>query len=129
MPKIVYVDYTMHDKSQLKAENIYRVPIYIYTRLGLGVYSLHIFIYTNLKAYTQSTVYIYMCVCICVCVYVCVCVCGGGGTHTIGRCHSLLYFLNQFHCWTKPGTSCHFLSCYTSIEVGAEGPAHAQLSY
>ena len=52
----------MHENSQIKAENIYMEPIYIGTRLGLGIYSPHIHIYSNLAACTtmHSPMYIYI---------------------------------------------------------------------
>ena len=44
MPKIVYVAEIMHDNIQMKAENIYMVSIYMYARLGLGIYGPYIYI-------------------------------------------------------------------------------------
>ena len=51
----------MHENSNIMAENIYMEPIYIDTRLGLGIYSLHIHIHSDLSAFTQcATQYIYI---------------------------------------------------------------------
>ena len=60
MPKKVYAGDKMHKKHKMKPENIYIAPIYIYTRLVLGVYDPYIYIYiyiylyicSNLEAYT-----------------------------------------------------------------------------
>ena len=41
---MVYANDIMHKNSQIKAENIYMATIYMYARLGLGVYSLYIYI-------------------------------------------------------------------------------------
>ena len=50
MPKIVYVAEIIHNNGQIKAEKIYMVPIYMYTRLEYGVYDQNICIYNDLEA-------------------------------------------------------------------------------
>ena len=52
--KMVYVNDIMHNNSGIKPENIYITPIYMYARLGLGLYGLYIGIYTNIEACTQK---------------------------------------------------------------------------
>ena len=63
MPKTIYTNEIIYHGGQMKAANIYRAPIYMYARLGLGLYGLYICIYTDLEAFTQSgaDVYIYIC--------------------------------------------------------------------
>ena len=57
MLKMVYPYYIMHNNSKIQAE-------YIYIRFGLGIYSPHIYILTDLKACAQSRankyIYIYI---------------------------------------------------------------------
>ena len=55
MPKHINANDVMHIDSQIKAENIYIAPIYMYTRLRLGVYRLYIYVQSNTKACAQST--------------------------------------------------------------------------
>ena len=43
--KIVYSAEIMHDDSQIKAENINIIPIYMYAMLELGIYSPYKYIY------------------------------------------------------------------------------------
>ena len=52
MPTMIYTDYIMHEISQMKTVNIYMVPIYMYAKLGLGVYGpyIYIYIYNDLEA-------------------------------------------------------------------------------
>ena len=40
----------MHKISQIKVVKIYIASIYIYTRLGLGIYDPYIYIYNDIKA-------------------------------------------------------------------------------
>ena len=54
LSKIVYAKDIMHIHMQIKAANIYMVYIYMYARLGLGVYGPHICIYSNIEACMQS---------------------------------------------------------------------------
>ena len=44
----------------MKAANIYIAPIYMYARLGLGVYGPYTCIYADIEACTQSGAYIYI---------------------------------------------------------------------
>ena len=56
MPKIVYAADVMYKKRSIKAESIYMVPIYMYARLGLGVYSPSTYIYIYIAhIYIYST--------------------------------------------------------------------------
>ena len=45
MPKMVYANYIVHDNGQIKAKNIYIIPIYMYAMLGLDIYGPYIYIY------------------------------------------------------------------------------------
>ena len=59
---MVYVNDKVHIHMQMKAENIYMVYIYMYSRLVLGVYGPYTCIYTNIEACVQSgaNIYIYI---------------------------------------------------------------------
>ena len=50
----------MHINIQIKAKKIYMAPIYMYTRLRLGLYGPYICIYTDIEACTQSRAYVYI---------------------------------------------------------------------
>ena len=64
MPKKIYADYVIYENSQIKAVDIYMVPLYIYSRLLFIIYGLCICIHSDLEACTQSAakayVYIYV---------------------------------------------------------------------
>ena len=62
MLKMVYAAEIMYGKCQIKAANIYMVPIYMYSRLGLGVYSLYIYIYIAIyrPMYKGQPIYMYI---------------------------------------------------------------------
>ena len=49
---MIYAEYTMHENSQVKVENICIKPIYTFERLGLGIYGPYIYIYSDLGACT-----------------------------------------------------------------------------
>ena len=53
----------MHIHMQMKAANIYMAYIYMYARLGLGVYGSYTRIYPEIEACAQSgaNIYIYTC--------------------------------------------------------------------
>ena len=53
MHKNIYANDKMHINIKMKTKNIYMAPIYMYDRLGLGVYSLYIYRVTNLEASTH----------------------------------------------------------------------------
>ena len=59
---MVYANDIMHIHIQIKAENIYMASIYMYSRLGLGLYGPYIGIYADIEACTQSgaDIYIYI---------------------------------------------------------------------
>ena len=52
----------MYIHMQMKAANIYMAYIYMYARLGLGVYGPYTCIYTDIEACAQSgaNIYIYI---------------------------------------------------------------------
>ena len=59
---MVYAKDIMHIHIQMKAANIYMGSIYMYARLGLGVYSPYTCIYGEIEACAQSgaNIYIYI---------------------------------------------------------------------
>ena len=59
---MVYAKDKVHIHNQIKAANIYMGSIYMYERLGLGVYGLYTCIYTDIEACAQSgaNIYIYI---------------------------------------------------------------------
>ena len=62
MPKNIYANDMMHNNGQMKAENIYMAPIYMYSRLGLGVYGPYIYIYIERFRgfHPKHNIYIYI---------------------------------------------------------------------
>ena len=60
---MVYAKDIMHIHMQMNAANIYMAYIYMYTRLGLGVYGPYTCIYGDIEACAQSgaNIYIYTC--------------------------------------------------------------------
>ena len=56
----------MHIHNQMKAENIYMEPIYMNSRLVLGVYSPYTCMYPEIEACMQSrgNIYIYIYTCL-----------------------------------------------------------------
>ena len=61
MPKMAHAADVMYKKRLVKAENIYLVPIYMYSKLTLGRYSPHIYLYIAIQrfAYKAQPLYIY----------------------------------------------------------------------
>ena len=59
---MVYANDKVHIHIQMKAANIYMGSIYMYARLGLGLYGPYICIYGDIEACTQSgaNIYIYI---------------------------------------------------------------------
>ena len=57
---MVYANDIMHIYIQIKAENIYMASIYMYARLGLGIYGPYTCICTDIEACTQSGADIYI---------------------------------------------------------------------
>ena len=59
---MVYAKDIVHIHNQMKAENVNMESIYMYTRLGMGVYGPYICIYTDIEAHVQSgaNIYIYI---------------------------------------------------------------------
>ena len=57
---MVYANDIMHINIQMKAANIYMAPMYIYARLGLGLYGPYICIYADIEACAQSGANIYI---------------------------------------------------------------------
>ena len=61
MPKMVYAAEIMYVKCHIKVANIFKIPMYVYARLGLGLNRLYIYIYIyiyiygNLKTCAQSS--------------------------------------------------------------------------
>ena len=51
--KMVYANDIMHIHIQIKAENIYMVSIYMYSRLGVGLYGPYIGIYADIECNGQ----------------------------------------------------------------------------
>ena len=64
--KMVYANDKVHIHIQIKAENIYMGSIYMYARLGLGVYGPCTCIYTDIEACAQigADIYIYIYTCL-----------------------------------------------------------------
>ena len=62
MHKCIYTNDKVHIHIQMKAANIYMGSIYMNTRLGLGVYSPYICIYSDIETCTQigANIYIYI---------------------------------------------------------------------
>ena len=58
--KVVYAKDIMHIHMQIKAANICMAYIYMYARLGLGVYGPYTCIYTDIEACAQSRANIYI---------------------------------------------------------------------
>ena len=58
---MVYANDKVHIHNQMKAENIYMGSIYMYARLGLGVYGPYTCIYNDIEAFAQSGANIYTC--------------------------------------------------------------------
>ena len=58
--KMAYVNDIMHIYIQMKAENRYKASIYMYEKLGLGVYGPYTYIYADIEACTQSRANIYI---------------------------------------------------------------------
>ena len=58
--KMVYTNNIMNTHIQVKAENLYMASIYMYTRLGLGLYGPYIGIYADIEACAQSRANIYI---------------------------------------------------------------------
>ena len=60
--KMVYANDKVHIHIQRKADNIYMGSIYMYARLGLGVYGPYTCIYPEIEACMQSgaNIYIYI---------------------------------------------------------------------
>ena len=56
---MIYAAEVTYGKCQEKAENIYIVPIYIYSGLGMGVYWSHIYVYKFKGFCTKYSQYIY----------------------------------------------------------------------
>ena len=56
---MVFAKDIMHIHIQIKAENIYIASIYMYARLGLGVYGPYTCIYGEIEACAQSGANIY----------------------------------------------------------------------
>ena len=59
---MIYAKDIVHIHNQMKAANIYMGSIYMYARLGLGVYGPYTCIDTEIEACAQSgaNIYIYM---------------------------------------------------------------------
>ena len=57
---MVYAKDIVHIHMQMKEANIYVAYIYMYARLGLGVYGPYTCIYTDIEACAQSGANIYI---------------------------------------------------------------------
>ena len=57
---MVYAKDIVYIHNQIKAANIYMGSIYMYARLGLGVYGPYTCIYTDIEACAQSGANIYI---------------------------------------------------------------------
>ena len=70
---MVYANDIMHISIQIKAENTNIEFIYMYKRLGLGLYDPYICIYADIEACTQSRadIYIYIYLYIYTCILAC----------------------------------------------------------
>ena len=69
--KMVYANDKVHIHKQIKAANIYMGSIYMYTRLGLGVYGPYTCIYTDIEACMQSGANVYIYIYIYIYIYTC----------------------------------------------------------
>ena len=63
----IYAACKEHIYIQINMANIYIGPIYMFDRLYICIYALHIHIYSNIYPYTQSTLHIYIYIYICIC--------------------------------------------------------------
>ena len=57
---MVYAKDIVHIHMQMKEANIYMAYIYMYARLGLGIYGPYTCIYGEIEACTQSRAKIYI---------------------------------------------------------------------
>ena len=56
----IYSACNLHKYTQINMENIYIGPIYMFFRLHICIYALHIRIYSNIYPFAQSALHIYI---------------------------------------------------------------------
>ena len=86
--KNIYANNRIHNNGQMRAVNIYMAPIYMYSRLQLGVCSLYIYMYIyqfvelaykmeliHIDIYIYTYIYIYTKIYICIYLYTYIYIC------------------------------------------------------